>query len=59
MDDDVDTAIAGDRVGVALRNLREEALHRGCMIIHTESEALIRHEKSIIKITTPSAKFDQ
>ncbi|MED5231682.1 MAG: EF-Tu/IF-2/RF-3 family GTPase [Candidatus Thermoplasmatota archaeon] len=52
MDDDVDAAIAGDRVGVALRNLREEALHRGCMIIHPESEALIRHENSQIKIKT-------
>ena len=59
MDDDVDTAIAGDRVGVALRNLREEALHRGCMITHTESEALIRHEKSIIKIDkSPFQKRD-
>jgi len=52
MDDDVDAAIAGDRVGVALRNLREEALHRGCMIIHPESEALIRHENSQIIIKT-------
>ena len=50
MDDDVDSAIAGDRVGVALRNLREEALHRGCMIIHPESQALNRHDNSKIKI---------
>ena len=28
MDDDVGTAITGDRVGVALRNLREQSLHR-------------------------------
>ena len=52
MDDDVDSAIAGDRVGVALRNLREESLHRGCMIIHPESQALIRHDNSKIKIKT-------
>ena len=50
MDDDVDAAIAGDRVGVALRNLREESLHRGCMITHPESQALIRHDNSKIKI---------
>ncbi len=50
MDDDVDSAIAGDRVGVALRNLREEALHRGCMIVHPESQALNRHDNSKIKI---------
>ena len=44
MDDDVDVAKAGDRVGVALRNLREEALHRGCMITHPDSEVMIRHD---------------
>ena len=36
MDDDVDIAVSGDRVGLAIRNLREEALHRGCMIIHAD-----------------------
>ncbi len=50
MDDDVETAVAGDRVGVALRNLREEALHRGCMIVHPGSEALVRHEKSLVQV---------
>jgi len=50
MDDDVDSAVTGDRVGVALRNLREEALHRGCMIIHPESQSLIRHNNSKIKM---------
>ena len=52
MDDDVNSAVAGDRVGVALRNLREESLHRGCMIIHPDSQALIRHDNSKIKIKT-------
>ena len=52
MDDDVDIAVAGDRVGVALRNLREEALHRGCMICHPDSDALVRHDKSKIKLKT-------
>ncbi len=50
MDDDVDSAVTGDRVGVALRNLREEALHRGCMIIHPESQSLIRHDNSKFKM---------
>lgn len=50
MDDDVDSAVTGDRVGVALRNLREEALHRGCMIIHPESQSLNRHDNSKIKM---------
>ena len=50
MDDDVESAVTGDRVGVALRNLREEALHRGCMIIHPESQSLIRHDNSKIKL---------
>ena len=50
MDDDVESAVTGDRVGVALRNLREEALHRGCMIIHPESQSLIRHDNSKIKM---------
>jgi selenocysteine-specific translation elongation factor len=57
MDDDVDSAVTGDRVGVALRNLREEALHRGCMIIHPESQSLIRHDNSKIKMkNTPFQK---
>ena len=51
MDDDVGVAKAGDRVGVALRNLREEALHRGCMISHPDSEAMVRHDKSTLKIS--------
>ena len=50
MDDDVGESVQGDRVGVALRNLREEALHRGCILIHVDSEAMIRHDKSLISI---------
>jgi len=57
MDDDVDSAVTGDRVGVALRNLREEALHRGCMIIHPESQSLIRHDNS--KIRMKNAPFQK
>ncbi|MDE0574352.1 MAG: hypothetical protein OSB32_02060 [Candidatus Poseidoniales archaeon] len=46
MDDDVEQSIAGDRVGVALRNIREEALHRGCILTHVEGDALVRHNSS-------------
>ncbi len=50
MDDDVGIAESGDRVGLAIRNLREETLHRGCMITHTDSEALIKNISSTLKI---------
>ena len=50
MDDDVEVARAGDRVGLALRNLREEALHRGCMISHPDVGALARHDRSFLKL---------
>jgi selenocysteine-specific translation elongation factor len=50
MDDDVDAAVSGDRVGLALRNLREEALHRGCMIIHLETNSLEKHKISNFKL---------
>ncbi len=46
MDDDVDAAITGDRVGVALRNLREQSLHRGCMICVPGQGGLVGHESS-------------
>ena len=50
MDDDVDVAITGDRVGVALRNLREQSLHRGCMICVPGGESLTSHEKSCFEL---------
>ena len=46
MDDDVEKSFVGDRVGVALRNLREEALHRGCILTHPDGDALTRHNCS-------------
>ena len=46
MDDDVEQSIVGDRVGVAIRNLREEALHRGCVLTHPEADAMTRHDGS-------------
>ena len=36
MDDDVDRAGAGDRVGIALRNAKEESLSGTCLIVHPE-----------------------
>jgi selenocysteine-specific translation elongation factor len=50
MDDDVETAVSGDRVGLAIRNLREEALHRGCMVVHTDSNVLNRNLSSTFSI---------
>ena len=50
MDDDVEIALSGDRVGLAIRNLREEALHRGCMVTHLDSEALVKNISSTFEI---------
>ena len=57
MDDDVDLAVAGDRVGLALRNIMEESLHKGCMIVHPDSGAVTCHESSHFSIT--SAPFQK
>lgn len=38
MDDDVERAGAGDRVGIALRNAKEESLSGTCLIVHPEIE---------------------
>ena len=46
MDEDVEVAHSGDRVGVAIRNLREEALHKGCIIVHPNSEVVVKHNIS-------------
>ena len=46
MDDDVEEAVEGDRVGVALRNLREQSLHRGCMICIPGEVGLVSQEVS-------------
>ncbi|HIO86412.1 MAG: hypothetical protein CXX81_15715 [Methanobacteriota archaeon] len=62
MDDDVDTAIAGDRVGVAMRDLREEALERGSILVQPDddgnyNESIIKHLKSRIELV--KAPFQQ
>ena len=46
MDDDVAEARSGDRVGVALRNAREQALHRGCIVCSVGSKALVKADSS-------------
>ncbi len=61
MDDDVDTAFAGDRVGVAFRNLREGALGGGTLLVALDvdgvgcAETLTRHDAS--RITLHNAPF--
>ena len=52
MDDDVEVAVAGDRVGLALRNLMEESLHKGSVITHSDSSAIKQHHSSRLLITT-------
>jgi len=60
MDDDVEEAVAGDRVGIALRNTKEEHLTGGSLIIHPAVEdknkgisiplSLEKHEKSSLEL---------
>jgi len=62
MDDDVPTATAGDRVGIALRNAKEEHLSSGSILVHPEVEdkktntsiplAVQLHTKSSVKLET-------
>ncbi|MBI88103.1 MAG: hypothetical protein CMB67_03645 [Euryarchaeota archaeon] len=50
MDDDVERAFSGDRVGVAIRNLREQSLQRGCMVCIPGEGALVSHGASTMVI---------
>ena len=62
MDDDVDVASAGDRVGLALRNAKEEHLTGGTIIVHPPVEdkranisvplAVEQHQRSTVQLTT-------
>ena len=62
MDDDVEQAVAGDRVGIALRNAKEEHLTGGSLIIHPAIEdknkgisvplSLDEHKRSSIELST-------
>ena len=61
MDDDVSEAVAGDRVGIALRNTKEDHLTGGSLIIHPAVEdknkgisiplSLDKHEKSSLELS--------
>lgn len=62
MDDDVEVAKAGDRVGLALRNAKEDHLNGDTIIVHppvvdkqsnTETPlAIVRHERSVLNLST-------
>ncbi len=62
MDDDVEVATAGDRVGLALRNTKEEHLTGSTIIVHPPVEdkrtnssipmALDKHVRSILQLET-------
>ena len=62
MDDDVEVATAGDRVGLALRNAKEEHLTGNTIIVHPPVEdkradvftplALDQHQRSTVELTT-------
>ncbi len=62
MDDDVEKAVAGDRVGIALRNTKEDHLSGGSLIIHpaivdknkgiSVPVCLDKHERSSIDLDT-------
>jgi selenocysteine-specific translation elongation factor len=61
MDDDVDAAVAGDRVGLALRNAKEEHLGSGTILVRPAVEdkksatsiplAVVQHNSSIMTLT--------
>ncbi len=50
MDEDVDFAVTGDRVGVALRGVQDNILDRGSQIVSVGSKLLTRMEKSEIEV---------
>ena len=50
MDDDVTEAIAGDRVGIALRNAGEADLPTGSFVIHPEQPTLETHSASSMTV---------
>jgi len=52
MDDDVPAAKAGDRVGIALRNTKENSLGKGVLITDKDTQdSLMLHSKSILELT--------
>ena len=59
MDDDVDQANAGDRVGIALRNADENSLSQGSLIVkENENEPVEVHNKTELKfISSAFARY--
>ena len=61
MDDDVNEAVAGDRVGIALRNTKEDHLTGGSLVVHPAVEdknkgvsisiSVDKHEKSSLELS--------
>ena len=50
MDDDVNEAGSGDRVGVALRGVDEDDIGKGSMIVIRDSDALVEIISSVSKL---------
>ena len=46
MDEDVDTAVIGDRVGVALRGVKDDVLDKGSQIVSSDSNVLVTMDRS-------------
>ena len=44
-------------MGLAIRNLREESLHKGCIITHPESKVMVKH--NISSFTLNKAPFQE
>ncbi len=59
MDDDVDQAKAGDRVGVALRNAEESSLSQGSLIVSSNQNEIVKvHTKTELNfISAPFARY--
>ena len=50
MDEDVDRALTGDRVGIALRGVSDDSLDKGSQIVSEGSDLLTRSERSRLSV---------
>ena len=50
MDDDVDRAFIGDRVGIALRGMGDDALEKGSQVVKDGSDILSRAKRSRLQL---------
>jgi selenocysteine-specific translation elongation factor len=50
MDDDVDRALTGDRVGIALRGMGDDALEKGSQVVKDGSDILSRAKRSRLQL---------